>query len=211
MSATTQQVVPPRPPTHNILLDSHLGNCGMHNNASGPLAANALGCGRYSAPRWCIITTGPRAEDLAHQSLLALGFDAFLPRVNVPLKQHTVSRPLFPGYLFAAIDTSLPDWGDIYRARGVDNVLKGPGATLPDTIPLSAIEAIRAHCDRVNTVVADIRYSLISAGVQVAITDGVFIDQRGVCLWSSHQRVRLMLDVLGTVVNLPRQAVVEVG
>lgn len=171
---------------------------------------SALGGGRLPAPRWCIVTTGPRAEDTALQSIMALGFDAFLPKVNVPLKQHTVSRPLFPGYLFAAIDTTQPDWGDIYRARGVDNVLKGPGASLPDTVPLATVEAIKAHCDRVNTVVADIRYSLISAGVQVAITDGVFIDQRGVCLWSSHQRVRLMLDVLGTVVNVPRRAVVEV-
>lgn len=202
----------PRPaPYPRHPLDMATGDRGMPIDVSGPLAANALDCGRHSAPRWCVVTTGPRAEGLAYSSIQALGIPAFLPLVNVPLKQHTVSRPLFPGYLFAAIDFAAPGWGDVFRAKGVQTVMRAPGATMPDTIPLSAIEAIKARCDRANTVVADIRLDLIAAGVAVSITEGPFVDHRGVCLWSSHQRVRLMLDVLGTVVNLPRRAVAEVG
>lgn len=211
MSAALQPAVRQHHATHNILLDNTLGDRAMHDDVSGPQAANALDCGSYSAPRWCVVTTGPRAEDLAHASIAALGFEVFLPKVNVPLKQHTVSRPLFPGYLFAAIDTTMPDWGDVFRARGVQTVMRAPGATLPDTIPRAAIEAIRAQCDRANTVVEEIRFGLIDAGVAVSITNGPFVDHRGVCLWSSHQRVRLMLDVLGTVVNVPRRLVVAVG
>ena len=82
---------------------------------------------------------------------------------------------------------------------------------MPHSSPLSAIEAVKARCDKANSVVADIRYDLIAACVAASITEGAFVDHRGVCLWSSHQRVRLMLDVLGTVVNLPRRAVAEVG
>lgn len=182
----------------------------MEDHASSPLAASALDCGRYSAPRWRVVTTGPRAEDLAHSAIAALGFEAFLPKVLVPLKQHTVSKPLFPGYLFARIDTTQPDWGDVYRARGVESLLRAPGASNPDAIPDAAIEAIRRHCDEHNTVVQDVRLDLIAAGVQVQITSGPFLDQRGVCLWSSHQRVRLMLDVLGLVVNVGRRDVVQV-
>jgi transcription antitermination factor NusG len=180
----------------------------MPADASSPAATNALDCGCYSAP-WRVIVTGPRAEDLAKSSILAIGFEAFLPKVAVPLRQHTVLRPLFPGYLFARIDTTQPDWGEVYRARGVENVLRGPSASAPDAVPDDVIDAIRQRCDENQRLMADVRFELIEAGVQVQVTDGIFMDQTGVCLWSSHQRVRLMLDVLGLVVNVPRRAVME--
>lgn len=181
----------------------------MHDDASGPLASSALDCGCHGAP-WRVITTGPRAEDLAQASIAALGFEAFLPKVAVPLKQHHALRPLFPGYLFARIDTSLPDWPAIYRARGVEAVLTGAGTPLPASLPEAAVAALRRHCDARQIVTTDVRLDMIAAGVPVQITEGLLIDHRGVCLWSSHQRVRLMLDVMGTVVTVQRRAVAEV-
>jgi len=195
------------PATSTQALDSDVHD--RANMAGGPLAANALDCGRYSAP-WRVITTGPHAEDLAQASIAALGFDAFLPKVAVPLKQHCVLRPLFPGYLFARIDTSAPGWSAVYRARGVEAVLTGPGSAMPGTLPDAALTAIRRHCDARQVVVADMRYDLIQAGVPVQITGGVLVDHRGVCLWSSKDRVRLMLDVMGVVVTVKRPLVAEV-
>lgn len=185
----------------------------MEDHASSPSGQMPMDCGRYSA-RWRVIVAEPRQEELAALSLAGLGYlpdDVFLPTVKVPLRQHHVTKPLFPGYLFARIDTTRPDWGAVYRARGVHNILAGPGSTTPCHVPAVVIEAIRRHCDEANTLADDVRLDLIAAGVQVTVTAGPLLDQRGVCLWSSHHRVRLMLDVLGTVVNVPRRSVQPVA
>lgn len=178
-------------------------------NGGGPLASGALDCGRYPPP-WRVITTGPHAEDLAYASVRAIGLEAFLPKVAVPLKQHSVLRPLFPGYLFARLDTTKPGWPSVYRARGVEAVLTAPGSSLPDTLPDAVVASIQRHCDARRVVVADVQYDLIEAGVPVRINGGPFVDHRGVCLWSSHERVRLMLDVMGVVVTVRRGLVGEV-
>lgn len=208
MTVAPQPIAPRPAPTHHMMLDTTTGDRGMPIDVSGPLAANALDCGRFSAP-WRVITTGPQAEDLAAASIASLGFEAFLPKVAVPIKQHQVLRPLFPGYLFARVDTSDATWPAIYRARGVEAVLTGVGTPLPAFLPEAAVAALRRHCDARQVIASDMRLDLIAAGVQVQIMDGPFLDHRGVCLWSSHQRVRLMLDVLGTVVNVPRRVVRE--
>jgi transcriptional antiterminator RfaH len=181
----------------------------MEDDTRGPSGEIPMDCGRYSA-RWRVIVAEPRQEELAALSLAGLGYlpdDVFLPMVRVPLRQHHVTRPLFPGYLFARIDTTTAHWGEVYRARGVHNILAGPGSTIPCHIPSAVIQAIRKHCDEANTVVEELRLDPITTGVQVTVTAGPFLDQRGICLWSSHHRVRLMLDVLGTVVNVPRRSV----
>lgn len=178
----------------------------MDDDTRSPVASNALDCGCYAAA-WRVIVAEPRRESLAAQSLASIGFETFLPLVRVQLRQHHVLRPLFPGYLFARIDTTRPEWGAAYRARGVHSILSAPGATVPSYIPSSVVEAIRQHCDKANTVVQELRLDPIATGVHVTVTAGPFLDHRGICLWSSHNRVRLMLDVLGTVVNLPRSSV----
>lgn len=190
-----------------IVLDRATGDRAMA--ALRPIGSGPLAGGRM-AEAWRVITTGPHAEDLAFTSIVALGFDAFLPKVAVPLKQHSVLRPLFPGYLFARIDTSVPQWPAIYRARGVEAVLTGAGSATPATLPDAAVDALRRHCDARQIVTSDMRYDLIAAGVQVQITEGLLLDHRGVCLWSNHERVRLMLDVMGVAVTVRRSTVVEV-
>jgi len=192
-----------------MMLDTTTGDRGMPIDVSGPLAANALDCGRYSPPRWRVIVTSPRAEALARDSIQAIDIAAFLPMVARPLRGHSVLQPLFPGYLFALIDTDAPSWGNVFRARGVEDVLRAPGSTTPASVPASRVEAIMAHCSARQVVEDDPRPHLIAAGVSVQITTGMWADHRGVCQWSSHDRVALLLDVMGLQVNVARRAVRE--
>ena len=66
-----------------------------------------------------------------------------------------------------------------------------------------------AHCSARQVVEDDPRPHLIAAGVSVQITTGMWADHRGVCQWSSHDRVALLLDVMGLQVNVARRAVRE--
>ncbi len=56
------------------------------------------------APRWYALAVHTRQEKTAHQDLLNLGFDSFLP--SHPVRRlwsdrvKTLDTPLFPGYLF---------------------------------------------------------------------------------------------------------------
>lgn len=181
-------------------------------DASGPGGENLRDCGRM-ALRWRVIVTAPRAETLARDSLQSRDFTTFLPMVVRPFGQRRITQPLFPGYLFALIDTTLPTWGNVFRSQGVEDVLRAPGSTIPASVPRQAVEAIMAHCSALQAVIDDPRPALIAAGVQVHINAGLWAGHNGVCLWSSHERIALLMDIMGRELRvvMPRRAVSEAG
>ena len=152
--------------------------------------------GGSMAGHWHVIETEHRQEALARDSIQAMGFAAFLPMVAARLGSATVLRPLFPRYLFALFDAG-EDWGGLRRARGVVDVLRAVGSYAPAIVPSARVEAIIAHCSARQVVDQDPRPALIAAGINVRVTTGLWADHHGVCLWSSAERVALLLDVMG--------------
>ena len=70
--------------------------------------------GSFSFARWYLIHSHPHAEAKASQHLQRQGFEIYIPRY---LKQRRHARriekipaPLFPSYLFVAIDMSSQRW-----------------------------------------------------------------------------------------------------
>lgn len=159
---------------------------------------------------WHVIETGFREEALARDSIQAFGFAAFLPMVAKSLGRATVLHPLFPRYLFALFDAG-EDWGGLRRARGVVDVLRAVGSQAPAVVPREGVEAIMAHCSARQVVEHDPRPALIAAGIPVRVTTGLWADHRGVCLWSSAERVALLIDVMGRELRMvvPRRSVEE--
>jgi len=166
--------------------------------------------GGSMADPWHVIETEHRQEALARDSIQALGFTAFLPMVARPLGRATVLQPLFPRYLFAMFDAG-SDWGGLRRARGVVDVLRAVGSAAPAVVDHRRVEAIIAHCSARQVVDTDPRPALIAAGITVRVTTGLWADHRGVCLWSSAERVALLLDVMGRELRMivPRRSVTE--
>src|SRR5262245_122871 len=94
--------------------------------------------------RWYAVQTQPLRELRAEAELVKQGFEVFLPRY---LKRWTHARrtasrptPLFPRYLFVAIDVERQRWRSINGTIGVVRIV-GTGAR-PTPVPSAVIDEL---------------------------------------------------------------------
>lgn len=70
-----------------------------------------------TALRWYVVQTQINAEAKAAEHLALQGFSLYLPRYlkrrSHARKVDTVARPLFPRYLFVAMDVAVQRWRSI--------------------------------------------------------------------------------------------------
>ncbi|MBX9786001.1 MAG: transcriptional activator RfaH [Alphaproteobacteria bacterium] len=160
---------------------------------------------------WFVAHTHPMKEQFAEQNLREQGFDVYLPRFK---KMHRHARkveevltPLFPRYLFVALDVETARWRSINGTRGVSYLLQNDG--LPAKVPEKIIETLkeRETADglvSINSLIAFIK------GDKVRILKGAFKDQLATFeTMDAKQRVQLLLTFLGREmkVSLPAYAV----
>ncbi len=168
-----------------------------------------------SAPdstRWYVVHTQPNAETRAYANLVRQGFRAYLPRYRAR-RRHArrvdiVGRPLFPRYVFVAIDLAQQRWRMIQSTFGVSHIVCN--GDRPSPVPADVVDAIRAREDEHGWVMLGTLAGL-ATGASVRILDGAFADHLG--LYESvtdDARVAVLLDLLGRQVrvHLPTQSVV---
>ena len=94
---------------------------------------------------WYVIQCRARQESRALAHLQRQGYGCFLPRLVVEQVRQgqrvCVSEPLFPGYLFVALDPQRDHWAPIRSTRGVLRVVGFGG--LPVPMPPGAVEALQ--------------------------------------------------------------------
>ena len=78
-------------------------------------------------PRWFVAHTHPHAEAKATAHLNRQGFEIYFPRY-LKRRRHarrieTVAAPLFPRYLFVAVDLTAQRWRSIYSTVGVTRLV----------------------------------------------------------------------------------------
>ena len=164
------------------------------------------------ASRWYVVHTQPHGEARAIVNLRRQGFDAYLPRYR-GRRSHagrvdSVSKPLFPRYLFVAMDITRERWRAIHSTFGVSHLVCSGDA--PSPVPPGIVEAIRAHEDGEGWILMGTPRS-IAVGESVRVLDGAFADQVGLfAAMSDDQRVDVLLDLLGRQVRvtLPARSVV---
>lgn len=97
--------------------------------------------------RWYLVQCKPRQDLRALANLQQQHYECLLPMRQVErVSQGTLqlrSEPLFPGYLFIALDTQQDNWMPIRSTRGVSQIVRFDNAPLP--IPHSVIEGVRSH------------------------------------------------------------------
>ena len=160
-----------------------------------PLIANS---------RWYLAQTQPRAEAKASLNLRRQGFEIYLPRY---LKQRRHARrvepvlaPLFPGYLFVAIDINAQRWLSIDSTFGVSRLVRD--GDRPAAVPLAIITALKCREDAKGLVVLDQR-PRFSPGDKVRVLEGPFGDCYGLYDgMSAGERVAILLDLLGRKVRV---------
>lgn len=160
---------------------------------------------------WFVVYTQPNGEARALVNLRRQGFDAYLPRYkrrrSHARKVDTVERPLFPRYLFVALDLMRARWRPILSTFGVCDLVRN-GDT-PQKLPAGVVDEIRAGEAAHSFDLLDPLAGAVP-GAAVRILAGPFADLIGrLQAAAESERVTLLLDLLGREVRLrlPRDAV----
>jgi transcriptional antiterminator RfaH len=154
--------------------------------------------------RWYVVQTQPNAESKAVVHLDRQGFLTYLPKY-LKRRRHArrvdiVAAPLFPRYLFVAIDMTATRWRSIYSTVGVSRMVCN--GDLPTPIPNQIVTTLRAREDASGLVRLEHQLSF-RAGDKIRVLDGVFAD----CFalyegMKDSDRVAILLDLLGRKVRV---------
>lgn len=132
------------------------------------------------AAAWYVVHTHPRAEAKALLNLDRQGFSCYLPRY-LKRRRHarrleTVAAPLFPRYLFVALDLASQRWWSIRSTFGVaDLVFNGER---PAPVPGGIIQLLKGREDEHGFVGLPERPRFVP-GETVRVVDGVFSPSLG--------------------------------
>jgi transcriptional antiterminator RfaH len=155
-------------------------------------------------PRWYVAQTHPRAEAKAAAHLERQGFPTYLPRY-LKRRRHarrvdTVAMPLFPRYLFVAVDMATQRWRSIRSTIGVMQLVCN--GEEPAAISNRIIEGLKSREGRLGFVQLDQR-PMFRPGDKLRVIDGVFCDSLGLFEgMSDNERVTILLDLLGRKVRV---------
>ena len=123
----------------------------------------------------------------------------YLKRRRHARKVDFTAKPLFPRYMFVAIDMSTQRWRSIQSTFGVSRlVTKGDE---PAPVPDSVISALQARED--GKVSSRWMPTAFSPGDKVRVLAGAFMDNAGLFNeMADHDRVSILLEMLGRKVRV---------
>lgn len=163
--------------------------------------------------RWFLVRSKPNAEGTALRNLERQGYEAYLPRLSqlLPWRGHWRDRvvPLFPGYLFVALDEGSQALAPVHSTLGVASVVRF-GASYA-IVPNEIVRELRS---RANLETGLHRLALparLAPGARVRIVAGPFDGLEGVFQREAgDDRAIVLLSVLGqsASVGVPAGSVV---
>jgi transcriptional antiterminator RfaH len=156
------------------------------------------------AARWYVVQTHVHAETKAVLNLDRQGYATYLPRY-LKRRRHarrieTVAAPLFPRYLFVAIDLAAQRWRSIQSTIGVTHLVRNGDE--PATVPHGVIEQLRGREDERGFITLDTR-PRFARGDKIRVIDGAFDACIGLFEgMADRERVAILLDLLGRKVRV---------
>lgn len=154
--------------------------------------------------RWYVAYTQAQAELRAVGHLKRQSFDAYLPLCR-RIRRHarreeSILRPLFPRYVFVALDLDVDRWRSVNGTVGVSRMVCR--AERPAALPDGVVEGLRIS-EIEEGVVPLSRLVLFDAGAKLRVLDGSFAGQTGIYNGMSEaERVVLLFDLLGRQVKV---------
>jgi transcriptional antiterminator RfaH len=154
--------------------------------------------------RWYVVQTQVNGELKAVQNLLRQGFGVYLPRY---LKRRCHARkidftakPLFPRYLFVAVDMATQRWRSIQSTFGVARLVSNGDD--PAMVPDGVVCALKAREDAKGFIVMESR-PFFAPGDRVRVQAGAFMDSEGLFSGlADHDRIAILLEMLGRKVRV---------
>jgi transcriptional antiterminator RfaH len=159
---------------------------------------------KISGSRWYVVQTQVNGEAKAAENLRRQGYEIYLPRY-LKHRRHArkvdfVAKPLFPRYMFVAIDVATQRWRSIQSTSGVSHLVTNGNE--PATVPESVVRALRTREDANGFVQLDATPAFAS-GDKVRVLGGAFIDNAGLFNgMADHDRVAILLEMLGRQVRV---------
>jgi transcriptional antiterminator RfaH len=159
-------------------------------------------------PRWFVAHTHPHAEGKATAHLNRQGFEIYLPRY-LKRRRHarrieTVAAPLFPRYLFVAIDLNAQRWRSIYSTIGISRLVCNGDDPTP--VPAGVVEALKGREDTNGFIKLDSR-PRFRAGDKIRVLEGAFSSCLGLFEgMAERERIAILLDLLGRKVRVVMDA-----
>jgi len=155
-------------------------------------------------PRWFVVHTQPHAEAKATLHLHRQGFEIYFPRYlkrrRHARKIETVAAPLFPRYVFVAVDISAQRWRSIYSTVGVARLVCNGDE--PTAVPDGIVEALRSREDDGGFIKLAYRPPF-RPGEKVRVLDGAFSSCLGLFEgMAERERIAILLDLLGRKVRV---------
>jgi transcriptional antiterminator RfaH len=153
---------------------------------------------------WFVVHTKPNEEERAYHHLARQGFSVYLPKFlktrRHARKVEVAVRPLFPRYLFVALDLAQDRWRSIQSTFGVVGLVMSGERPLP--LAAEAVDAIRAREDGRGYITLGLPAGL-GVGSRIKILDGVFAEHGGVLdRVADQRRVAVLVHLLGRQVRV---------
>jgi transcriptional antiterminator RfaH len=154
--------------------------------------------------QWYVVQTHPHAEAKAARHLQRQWFETYLPRY-LKKRRHarrveSVAAPLFPRYLFVAVDMTTQRWLSIRSTFGVTRLVCD--GDRPAAVPMGVLDALRRREDATGLVQLDLR-PRFAPGDKVSVLGGAFQDCLGLYEgMSGNERVTILLELLGRKVRV---------
>ena len=154
--------------------------------------------------RWFVVQTQVNCEAKAARNLQRQGYDIYLPRY-LKRRRHArrvdlVARPLFPRYMFVAIDMATQRWRSIQSTFGVSHMVCNGDDPAP--VPEGVMAALKAREDDKGFIKMDVKPAF-APGDKVRVLAGAFMDSAGLFGGlADHDRVSILLDMLGRKVRV---------
>jgi len=146
--------------------------------------------------QWFAAGFKPNGYDLAAHQLMRQGYDVFCPKLarHVKHARKTVRKlaPLFPGYMFVAVDTQAQRWRPIESTPGVTKLVKFGNE--PACLPRGVVESLKAMSS--DTGEMALLAPDISIGDAVRVEGGAFDQWVGeVVKLAPPDRITLLIDL----------------
>jgi transcriptional antiterminator RfaH len=157
-----------------------------------------------ASSRWYVVQTQVNGEAKAAQNLRRQGFDIYLPRY-LKRRKHArkidfIAKPLFPRYMFVAIDLATQRWRCIQSSLGVSRLVCI--GDVPAPVPEGVVSALKEREDNKGFVRMDV-WPAFALGDKVRVLAGAFMDNAGLFNGiADHDRVSILLDMLGRKVRI---------
>lgn len=154
--------------------------------------------------RWYVVQTQPSKEARAQTHLNQQGFTTYLPRYLRPRtharRAEVVARPLFPRYMFVALDLAHDRWRAVQSTFGVSQLIVSGDEPVP--IADGVVGEIRAREDESGFVSLGLPAGL-EVGSHVRLIDGIFAEAQGILeRIADGRRVSILLQLLGRDVRV---------